>query len=247
MANIPIGLQMYTVRDECDKDFVGALRRVKEIGYEGVELAGTHGLSAADLRKVLDDLGLRCAGGHAGDRDVHQVADYYHTLGCTCVGGPSLPPGKFPEDKESVLAAAKYMNEVGAHYRAHGLTLYYHNHAHEFKTVDGKYILDWFYENTDPQNVQAEIDVMWVQYADVDPAAYLRKYPNRVPLVHIKDMDQSKDFTEVGNGVLNWKSVLAACQDIGAHWYIVEQDRCKRPSFESAQISFNNLKEMTAQ
>lgn len=242
MGKIPVGLQLYTVRDECQKDFPGTLRRVAEIGYQGVELAGTYGLSAQDLKKLLDELGLQCAGNHTGERDAGKVAELNKTLGCTCVGGPALPPGGFPTDVESVRAAAAHMNQVGEEYRKRGLRLYYHNHDHEFKQLDGKYILDWFYENTDSALVLAEIDVYWVQFAGVDPAAYLRKYPGRCPLVHIKDMDASRTFTEVGSGILDWDAIFAACQEVGAQWYIVEQDVCLRPSLESAKLSFDYLK-----
>ena len=242
MSKIPVGLQMYTVRDICEKDFIGALRQVADIGYAGIELAGTYGLSASELRDVLDELDLKCAGSHTGERDLDQLVAFNQTIGCAYVGGPALPPGGFPKDEASCLAAANHMNQVGAAYKARGLHLYYHNHAHEFEQVNGKYILDIFYENTDPNLVYAEIDVFWVQYANVDPAAYLRKYPGRCPLVHIKDMDKERGFTEIGEGILDWDDIFAACEAVKAGWYIVEQDRCKRPSMESARLSFENLK-----
>ncbi len=242
MSKIPIGIQMYTVRDVCEKDFIGALKQVADIGYAGVELAGTYSLSATELKQVLDDCGLQCAGNHMGERDIQKLVEFNETVGCEYVGGPSLPEGGFPNDKESCLAAAAHMNKVGAEYKKHGLHLYYHNHAHEFQTVDGKYILDLFYENTDPELVFAEIDVYWVQYADVDPAAYLRKYPGRCPLVHVKDMAEDRSFAEVGEGILDWDDILSACEEVGTQWYLVEQDVCKRPSMESARISFENLK-----
>ena len=242
MSKIPVGLQLYTVRDLCEKDFVGALRKVADIGYAGVELAGTYGLSAQEIRDVLDELGLKCVGNHTGERDLDKLAADNKTLGCEYVGGPALPPGGFPRDEASCLAAAKHMNEVGAAYQRRGLHLYYHNHAHEFEKVGGKYVLDIFYENTDPNLVYAEIDVYWVQYANVDPAAYLRKYPGRCPLIHIKDMDKNRGFAEVGEGTLDWDDIFAACEEVQAKWYIVEQDRCNRPSIESARLSFKNLR-----
>jgi sugar phosphate isomerase/epimerase len=242
MAKIPIGLQMYTVRDVCETDFIGALRQVADIGYSNIELAGTYGLSASELRDVLDELGLKCVGHHMGERDLDKLVEFNKTIGCAHVGGPSLPPGDFPNDEASCLAAAKHMNEVGAAYKERGLHLYYHNHAHEFKQVNGKYILDIFYENTHPELVYAQIDVYWVQYAGVDPASYLRKYPGRCPLVHIKDMDEDRGFAEIGEGILDWDDIFAACEEVNAGWCIVEQDRCNRPSMESARLSFENLK-----
>ncbi len=242
MSKIPVGLQMYTVRDLCEKDFIGALRGVADIGYAGIELAGTYGLSAPELRDVLDELGLKCVGNHSGERDLDKLVEFNQTIGCEYVGGPALPPGGFPKDEASCLAAAKHMNEVGAAYKARGLHLYYHNHAHEFEQINGVYILDIFYENTDADLVYTEIDVYWVQYANVDPAAYLRKYPGRCPLVHIKDMGEEREFAEIGEGSLDWDDIFAACEEVNAGWYIVEQDRCNRPSMDSARLSFQNLK-----
>ena len=112
MSKIPIGLQMYTVRDLCEKDFIGALRGVADIGYAGIELAGTYGLSAPELRDVLDELGLKCVGNHSGERDLDKLVEFNQTIGCEYVGGPALPPGGFPKDEASCLAAAKHMNEA---------------------------------------------------------------------------------------------------------------------------------------
>jgi len=242
MSKMSVGIQMYTVRDVCEKDFIKALRQVAEIGYAGIELVGAYGLSAAELKDVLDDLGLKCAGNHTGERDINKLVEFNKTIGCTYVGGPALPEGEFPNDEESVKVATAHMNKVGAEYKKHGLHLYYHNHAHEFQKVGGKYILDLFYENTDPELVFAEIDVYWVQYVGVDPASYIRKYPGRCPLVHIKDMDKDRSFAEVGEGILDWDDIFAACEGVGVQWYLVEQDVCKRPSMESARVSFENLK-----
>ena len=239
MSQIPVGLQMYTVRDVCEKDFVGALRQVAEIGYQGVELAGTYNLPADELRDVLADLNLQCAGSHVGYNDLEQTIAYHLTLGCSRFGSSSMSPEGLPKDADSMATAVSHMNQVGQTCAEKGIQIYFHNHAGEFAQIDGEYILDLLYQRTDPQLVLAQIDVFWVQYAGVDPAAYLRKYPNRCPLVHIKDMTPDRDFTEVGNGVLDWDDIFAATTEVNAGWYIIEQDQCHRPSIESAEISFN--------
>jgi len=243
MEKIPVGLQLYTVRDECAKNFVGTLKKVANIGYKGVELAGTYSLSANELKKVLSDLDLKCIGNHMpGERDLKKLIDFNLELGCSYVWGPCLPKGKLPDNETECLDMAAYANKVGAELKKNGIHLYYHNHAKEFEKIKGKYILDWLYENTDPKLVMAEIDVMWVQYAGVDPASYIRKYPKRCPLIHIKDMDKDRSFTEVGHGVLDFNSIFSACNEVGTKWYIVEQDSCKRPSMESISISFDYFK-----
>ncbi len=238
MSQIPVGLQMYTVRDMCDKDFVAALRQVAEIGYQGVELAGTYGLPADELRDVLADLNLECAGSHVGYNDLDATIAYHQMLGCPRFGSSSMSPDGMPKDAASISAAASYMNQIGKTCTDKGIEVYFHNHAGEFAEIDGAYVLDLLYQKTDPSFLQTQIDVFWVQYAGVDPAAYVRKYPNRCPLVHIKDMDKERDFAEVGNGTLDWDDIFAACEEVNAGWYIVEQDQCNRPSIESAEISF---------
>ncbi len=243
MNKISVGLQLYTVRDECTKDFVGTLKKVAKIGYKGVELAGTYSLSGAELRKMLGDIGLKCAGNHmSGERDLKKLIDLNVELGCSYVCGPCLPEDELPSDEAGCIAMATYANKVGAELKKNGIHLCYHNHSQEFEKIKDKYILDWLYENTAPELLMSEIDVMWVQYAGIDPASYIRKYPGRCPLVHIKDMDTNRSFTEVGEGILDFNSIFSACEEVGTKWYIVEQDVCKRPSIESARMSFEYFK-----
>lgn len=241
MAKIPVALQLYTVRDACEKDFAGTLRQVADMGYAGVELAGTYGKSAAEVKKLLDDLGLPCVGSHTGDRDLKEVIAFHKALDCKSVGWPVFPGG-LPKTEDELKAAIKRLNERGAEYKKNGLRLYYHNHSGEFQVINGKAILDWFYEKTDPDLVKAQYDVCWIYNAGVDPAAYMRKYPKRCPLLHLKDMKADKTLTEVGNGVVDFKSIFVASEAAGVEWYIVEQDRWERPSIESARISLENLR-----
>jgi len=241
MGKIPVALQLYTVRDACEKDFAGTLRQVADMGYAGVELAGTYGKSAEEVKKLLDDLGLPCVGSHTGDRDLKEVVAFHKALDCKSVGWPVFPGG-LPKTEDEVKAAIKHLNARGADYKKHGLRLYYHNHSREFDLISGKAILDWFYENTDPDLVKAQYDVCWIYHAGVDPAEYMRKYPGRCPILHLKDIKEDGTLTEVGNGAVDFKSVLAASEVAGVEWYVVEQDRWERPSIESARISLENLK-----
>jgi len=244
MKRIPIALQLYTVRDECAKDFVGTLKKVAEIGYDGVELAGTYWLSAAELRKTLADSDLKCVGNHMPkERDLRKLIDLNSELGCSYVSAPCLPEDDLPSDEAGCIAMARYANKIGAELKKNGIHLCYHNHSQEFEKIEDKYILDWLYENTDPEVVMTEIDVMWVQYAGIDPASYIRKYPGRCPLVHIKDMDANRSFTEVGDGILDFDSIFSACDEVGTKWYIVEQDICKQSTMASAYTSLEYLRE----
>ena len=127
-----------------------------------------------------------------------------------------------------------------------GLTFSYHNHAFEFERFPGEAgtALDLIYNETNPAYVQAEIDVYWVQFGGADPAAWIRRVRNRMPVVHLKDMTMQANqqiMAEVGEGNLNWPAILDACREANVEWYAVEQDRCQRDPFESLAISYRNL------
>ncbi len=249
MAKIPVALQMYTLRDQTAVDFAGTFREVGKIGYKGVEIASTGNLAAAELKRLLDDCGLQPCGIHvpieALQGNLLPVIKYNQTLGNNFIVCPWLP-----EPVRNSAAAwqrtARVMASIGACLKGEGLELCYHNHSFEFQKFEGKYGLDIFYENCEPDLVQAELDTYWIQHGGENPAEYIRKHSGRAPLIHLKDMlgDAQKTFAEVGNGILDWPAIFKAGEAAGARWYIVEQDRCQRPPLESVKISFENLKKM---
>ncbi|HHX64113.1 MAG TPA: TIM barrel protein, partial [Chloroflexi bacterium] len=150
MANVPIALQLYTVRDELAKDFAGTVRRVAQIGYTGIELAGTGGLSAAEMSDLLAETGLKVAGSHVGldvlREDTDSVIEYYRAIGAEAVGVPALPRDmQNPQGYRQVAAA---MNELGAAFKSAGMMFYYHNHAFEFDGVEGERGIDILYGET---------------------------------------------------------------------------------------------------
>lgn len=242
-------LQLYTVRDECAKDFFGTLRKVAAMGYRAVQVSGWYNTKPADLKKVLDDLGLQVAGTHEPYDDfknnIDALLERNAILGTKHVTLPWAQLSKEPT-AESYDQLAEEMNVMGAACAKAGFTFTYHNHAHEFVLIDGQYGLDRLFAATDPKLVQCEIDVGWTYYAGVDPAAYVRKYPGRVPLLHAKDHDkENKDInTPVGEGALNWPAIFEACREVGTDWVLVEEDNPTRPSLHSVAISLRNLQEM---
>ena len=252
MAKIPVAVQMYTLREASAKDFTGTLKEVAKIGYAGVELAGTYGMSGKEVGALLDDLGLGRAGAHMGvdalgDNFEESVAEL-KAMGTSFVTIPGLP-GEMTESGDAWKKTAATLDEIGGKLKEEGIQLSYHNHNHEFKTYDGTYGLDILYGNSKPENVHAQIDTYWVQFADVDPVEYLKKVSNRLSLVHIKDMkveNGEKDFTEIGNGILDWDGIFKVADDAGAKWLIVEQDTCPGPAIDSVRTSFENLKKMGA-
>lgn len=250
MATVPVGLQLYTVRDETAKDFAGAVRRVAALGYAGVELAGTGGLSATAMRDLLAETGLALVGSHVPLTDFETNLDgviaYYAGVGAPRVGVPYLPNERQNPDGFHALAAL--MNDVGARLRQAGIGLYYHNHAFEFIDHGGVTGMDILLRETDPELVTIELDVYWVKHAGLDPAAFIREHAGRFPIVHLKDMtaegSEGHTFAEVGEGVIDFDAIFAAAEAApgGVAWYVVEQDRCARPSFDSARISLENLR-----
>jgi sugar phosphate isomerase/epimerase len=248
MSGIPIALQMYTVRDKSEADYAGTLRAVAAIGYEAVELASTGGLTATALRQLLSDCGLACVGGHtpleALDGDPRPAIDYALELGVPYITIPWLGE-QYRPDAAAWKAMGGRLAAIGEKVRAAGLYLCYHNHAFEFDVNEnGVPGLDLLYANAPAELLGAEIDTYWVQYGGQDPAAYVAKYRDRAPLIHIKDMTKTepRTFTEVGEGVLDFPAIFKAAAGGPVAAWIVEQDTCPGDSLESAALSFRNLK-----
>jgi sugar phosphate isomerase/epimerase len=244
MNQIPVAVQLYTVRALCAKDFLGTLSEVAKIGYRHVELAGMHGLTAKELKKALDDLALTPTSAHMAPEPVEKTLDDCRALGIRyAVCGV---------DRRKLTAAqgcreaAQFLDAAGARLRAGGVHLCYHNHNWEFEKVDGRYALDRLYEASDPQNLHAQLDVFWIQRGGEDPVAYLRKLGSRCALLHLKDMAPDGDFAEVGSGTLDFPAILAAGREAGVRAFIVEQDTCKRPPLESIRMSLEYLRTLGA-
>jgi sugar phosphate isomerase/epimerase len=247
MSKLPIALQLYTLRDDTEKDFAGTIKKVAEIGYAAVELAGRGSLSVQELSTILADNHLTVAGSHIGlealETDLPKIIEENLALGNRYIVVPYLAEErrKTADDYKKLAAT---LNEFGATLQASGLTLAYHNHDFEFKPLDnGQLGEDILLENTDPALVKAEVDTYWVLKAGHDPVAFIQKYAGRVPLIHIKDRDKTDgSFAPVGTGDLPLDALVAAAPGVGAEYLIVEQDVCKGSAIEAVTLSYNNLK-----
>jgi sugar phosphate isomerase/epimerase len=247
MEKLPFALQLYTVRDHLDKDVAGTLAKVKEMGYGNVEAGGTHGLSEAEFKKLLDASGLKPISTHVGYDDVvHRPSKVIETagiygVGYVVIGGidPRLTP-----DKEGWVACGKALDAAGATLRAAGISLCYHNHSHEFNRIGDEYPLDLLLGAAQPDRLMSQLDTFWVRYAGLNPVMFIKKYSGRCPLLHVKDMTdlKSKAFAEVGAGILNWPEIFEAALAAGTQWFIVEQDSCAKDSLVSARISAEFMK-----
>jgi sugar phosphate isomerase/epimerase len=246
IMGIPIALQLYTVRDDLARDFVGTLGKVAEMGYAGVEFFSHDGLSAGRLKGHLERLALMPVGSHVSieqlEKDLDGIIAFAREIGnpyVVCSQAPLL-------DLPSVKKFAALFNSYGERIQNAGLEFCYHNHSHELALIDGERVLDLLFRETDPSLVEMELDTGWVSAAGADPAAYLRAYAGRCPLVHVKDMKagEGSRFTEVGSGTVDVRGVVRQAEVSGVEWLIVEQDSSEGSPLESARISLENMKRM---
>ncbi len=247
MANVPVALQLYTVRNELEKDFEGTIEQIAKIGYAGVEFSGFAGKTTGKAWRVVSEFDLKVAGCHFPldqlEKDIESVCEMCLELCCEYIVVPSLPEER-RRDRKRWREAANSMNEIAQDIQDYDLKLCYHNHAYEFEKVGNELAWDIFFDAADPDLVGAEIDTYWIQYAGLDPVEYIRNMSKRCPLIHLHDMagDEKKSSVEVGRGILQWDGIFQAAEDGGVKWYIVEQNECTGSAIESARISFENLK-----
>ncbi len=264
-----IALQLYSVRDELQKDFAGTLKAVAAMGYQAVEFAGLYGHAPEEVRVLCREAGLIPLAAHVPFRDLlertRETISAYKTIGCQYIAIPSLPE-EYRPGKEGFAKLIEAVRMIGAEAARQGIILQYHNHDFEFVKLDGEYALDVLYRSVGPEVLQTEIDTCWVRVAGVDPAEYLKKYAGREPTVHLKDYigsrtknmyaligvdeDQKKEpegefeFRPLGKGLQDFPAVIRAAFEGGAEWLIVEQDAPAKgyTPLECAKISAEYLR-----
>lgn len=249
--NIPIGLQMYTLRNECKADFLGTLEKVADLGYQGVEFAGYYGLSETELKKALDQLGLKVTSSHIPlsslEDNLSKIITYEQAIGNEKIVCPFLPPER--RNEEDYLQLIKSLNHIGQECHKEGITFCYHNHDFELELLsNGRTALETILEETNPEWVKVELDIYWLTKVGEDPVQWLQRYKGRTPLVHLKDMttDDEQFFAELGTGGVDLEGVLKQGPDSNVEWFIVEQDQTRISPLESIEISLNYLKKQSA-
>ena len=248
-----ISVQLYTVRDLTSKDFAGTVKKVAQIGYRYVEMAGFGNLkSAAEARKALDDAGLKVSGAHANidalEKELNKVLDDNAAMGNKTIICPFMPEPR-RKDAAAWKQSAAGLTKVGRACSEKGYEFAYHNHSFEFQKFDGKTGFDILWENSDPNFVKAEVDVYWVKHGGDDQVARINQLGKRVIVLHLKDMAAGPDkkFAPVGTGILDFKSILDAGDKLGIPFGAVEQDNCyETPPLEALKISYENLKKLGA-
>jgi sugar phosphate isomerase/epimerase len=267
---LPIGLQLYTVRQQAAKDFEGTLKEVAAIGYQEVELYSFFGLKAAEVRRALEGAGLKCVSAHFGvpalrdglDANIENAKE----LGLQFMICPF--PGVADSDRLKAGGAsftdsltlddwkwnADLFNRVAERAKSAGLRFGYHNHHIEFREFGGVTAFAELLRQTDPDLVTIELDCGWVKVAGLDPAEFIAKHASRIGLLHVKDVKagpapstrfgSAVSFAEVGRGSIHWPAVFEAAKKAGVRRYYVEQDTTERPPLEAIKISRDYLHDL---
>jgi len=259
-----IGLQLYTVRDAMQKDAAGTLAKVAAIGYNSVEAAtytGTekfYGLGAKDFAALLKQNGLIVPSSHyrLGEEKTNGMESKGTMLhewdkavdDAAEAGIKYMVCAYLSVDERKGLDHYKYvaeqLNKAGERCKKSGIQLCYHNHDFEFEKQNGEYPYDVMLNNTDKDLVKFEMDIYWVVKANQDPVELIRKHPGRFPLWHVKDMDNTpqRAFTEVGNGIIDFKKIFTQSKKAGMKYFFVEQDKCPGSPFDSITQSISFIK-----
>ncbi len=246
---IPVGVQVYSVRDDAKNDFPGTLAAIRKIGYAGVEYAGYYGKSAKELRTIQDDLGLKCCGTHTGmdtllPAKLNETMDYNETLGNTYLIVPWLPA----EKRAAIgpwIETAKQFNALAEAVKARGFRVGYHNHHEEFKEMDaGASVWELFYRHTDA-SVIMQFDTGNARHGDADPVAYLKRHKGRTVTVHLKPFSKVNPVAAIGEDELPWTEIFSACENGGGtEWYIVEHESDPVSPMNAITKCFAGLKRM---
>jgi sugar phosphate isomerase/epimerase len=269
---LPLGIQLYTLGPDAQKDLDGTLRQVAAIGYRTVELAGLYGKTPAEFRAALDRAELSAPSAHLGAKggqmtfgdDPGRLAADLHTIGVKTavlpaiavperLGGSLRNAGQMTADEWK--GAADFLNAKAKALEPAGIRVGYHNHNYEFAPVGSTNGIEILIRNTDPALVTFEADIGWVAASGADPYAFLAAHKGRVTMMHVKDLkaDSKPNFTltmdpaEIGSGFLDWPRLLNAAYAAGVRGFFVEQEPpFTRPRIEAARISHDYLAQVKA-
>lgn len=243
-----IALQLYSLRDMAEEDFLGTVKRVAEMGFDGIEFAGYFNTEADVLKARMDELGLEAMGAHLGinllTSDYDKTVAYSKALGEKYLTCPGLP-GEYTNSKEAWLSTAKLFQEIGKKLNDEGMVFSFHNHSSEFDKHDGETGIDILYSNSDPKFVHFEMDVCWVENAGYDSVELMKKYPEATKLLHIKELAKSGDPHErviIGEGKVDMKAVVNYGKELGCEWLVIEHETTEGDLIEDITAGLNYLK-----
>lgn len=232
------GVVSYTFRNQFEEDVPGTLDMIRDMGFTNIEFSNLFGKSAADLREMLDERGLICTsygtGYDALVEDPDQAIEDARTLGAKYVRVAWVPHEE-PFDIEDAERTVRDFNEVGKRLAEAGLTFAYHNHGYEFRPHEDGTLFDYIVQNTDPEYVSFELDLLWVAHPGADPVELLQKYPDRFTLMHLKDLKKGVegDFSgsapteydvQLGTGQIDFPAVLKAAHESNIEHFYIEDE-----------------------
>ncbi|WP_411030707.1 sugar phosphate isomerase/epimerase family protein [Spongiimicrobium sp. 3-5] len=237
-----MGLQLFTIRDAMERDPIGSLKTVRALGYEDLEIYGYdgengtyYGFKSAEFKQILDDHQLTTSSGHYGlfeyfdksdealERYVDQCIAGAKILNQRYITWPWLAPNFRTLENFKILS--QKLNTIGEQVNKAGLGFAYHNHGFEFEDLGGETGYDIILRETDPSLVKFQIDFYWVMHsAKQSPAKFIADQPGRYVMWHIKDMDKiTRDYTELGNGSIDYNDILPHAERSGLEYYFLEQ------------------------
>lgn len=273
MQNVQLASPLYIVREQCADDLFSVLRKLKGIGFDGVEFLGFFGHSAEEVRRCLNEIELRALGNHVAYQsflhDIHGTLDFHATVGCGYITISDLGASGFPGSPNwnQTLDGLIKINEQAQKY---GITLLYHNHDTELiDHVDGRELLDVILSSTPKQVLSFEPDLGWIEIGGGNCAEYLTRYVDRCPVIHLKDYystDRSRhgfvrdflpqrgsaerghfEFRPTGYGVLNLPRLMPLCLSCAPEWFVMDHDLAyERDSFADLQLSLDYVKTLVS-
>lgn len=263
--SLPIGLQLYSVRDLLAKDYGGTLKQLSAIGYKEVEAAGYFGHTSDQVKHAMQSSGLRCVSAHYSytdlDKNFESTLEFNKALGvdyiiCSFPGfkDPSrLRDKSFPFTLDDYRWNAAQFNRLGEKAKAAGFRFGYHNHTMEFHVQDGVVPFDELLRLTDPSLVTIEMDCGWVVVGGADPVDYLHRYPSRISMLHIKDFKHSDKSSsvvepppaaELGQGIVDYRPIFEAAKKASITHCFVEQEGYDMPVMDALRIDADYMRKL---
>lgn len=242
----PVGLQLYTVRSLMQRDFAGTLRAVGAAGYREVEFAGYFGRTPREVRLALQAARLAAPAVHVDGTTLVTGFDQVCELS-RAVGHQWVVVAWIPAEMRSSLddwrRVAVLLNQSAELARRYQLGFAFHNHEYVFQMMDGRLPYDVLLEDTNPGTVKMEMDVYWSVKGGHDPLAYFERWPGRFPMLHVKDLTAAGDMVDVGQGIIDWRAIIAQAPRAGIEHYFVEHDEPTDP-LASIRTSYRYLRSL---
>jgi sugar phosphate isomerase/epimerase len=251
LAKPLIGIQLYSLRDQTEIDFLGTLEKAAEIGYQTVEFAGYYKTPAIEVKKKLAELKLAPSSAHVPlnfentkrlESDLAGQIDYAKEIGIAYIVTPWVPLPVQPT-MDDVLHLTEVLTKCGQMVKDAGMQYSYHNHEFDFKLVEDKPVINHILEQVPAELLVAEFDLGWIYLAGYNPLEYLARYQGRSPLVHFKDFADGRKDVEVGKGQLGYDELLDKLEPLGVTHIYVEQEQFPENSLVSAKNNFEFFKQ----